>query len=166
MDTSIFLFGVVAFVVTRKRKRDRNQQDSDIVAKTKPFGGISNSQVGVLEECLESQERSEEADSRCDDDQTDEEESNDDRKVKRPVDCPICQQYGSGPCGKLFWVWYDCTEEVSRDSESWNNVSAAGRDVQTTQSTQLTIVAQCATQFEKFQTCIGDEGVAGHRNSR
>jgi hypothetical protein len=49
-------------------------------------------------------------------------------------DCPMCQKFGRGPCGDLFYAWLDCTY-------------AAGDDATT----------RCASQFERFQACLERE---------
>jgi hypothetical protein len=54
----------------------------------------------------------------------------------RSEDCPLCQKYGQGPCGDLFYVWLDCTDAASPGDDR---------------------VTRCAPHFERFQNCLERE---------
>lgn len=49
-------------------------------------------------------------------------------------DCPLCQKFGTGPCGELFYKWLDCTDEDPEYATS-----------------------RCASQFDRFQECLERE---------
>jgi len=49
---------------------------------------------------------------------------------KRPKDCYICEKYGNGPCGPLFWTWWECTEKHLDD-----------------------YTTVCKNEFARFQEC-------------
>ena len=51
----------------------------------------------------------------------------------RHSDCPICQKYGNGPCGSLFWVWWDCTEKYGDDNDK--------------------AAIKCRQEFARFEDC-------------
>jgi hypothetical protein len=46
-------------------------------------------------------------------------------------DCPLCAKYLSGPCGRFFKEWYDCTNQNPSD-----------------------YAQKCQPQFEAFSTCL------------
>jgi len=50
-------------------------------------------------------------------------------------DCPLCAKYGAGPCGPLFRLWLNCTD---------NAAFAVDKDP----------VTACAADFDRLQTCL------------
>ena len=53
---------------------------------------------------------------------------------KNRKDCPLCQKFGRGPCGDLFYAWLECTDANPDDATN-----------------------QCAMQFNQFQACLERE---------
>lgn len=59
---------------------------------------------------------------------------------RQDKDCPLCQQFGRGPCKDEFYAWYDCTEEAA--------VSGRSEDE---------ITEDCAKLFDDFRSCLDQQ---------
>lgn len=50
------------------------------------------------------------------------------------ADCPLCQQFGSGPCGPSFWTWRNCTLGHPDD-----------------------YLTACQKEFQAFHACLAEQ---------
>lgn len=56
---------------------------------------------------------------------------------RQEKECPLCQQFGRGPCKDVFYTWYDCTEEAAGSGRSEDEITE-----------------DCAKSFDAFRACL------------
>jgi hypothetical protein len=64
----------------------------------------------------------------------------DDDSGSQHNDCPLCQQFGQGPCKETFYAWYNCTEEAAGSGRSEDEITE-----------------DCAKLFDAFRVCLDSQ---------
>lgn len=67
--------------------------------------------------------------------------------TRQESDCPLCQQFGRGPCKDAFYSWYDCTEEAAASERSEDEITQ-----------------DCAKLFDDFRTCLEQQSHITHQS--
>ncbi len=66
--------------------------------------------------------------------------SRSDDSSSQEKECPLCLQFGRGPCKQTFYTWYDCTEEAAGSGRSEDE-----------------IIEDCAKFFDAFRACLDSQ---------